>query len=62
MTESLATLTFGKFKGWDIEDVPSSYLKYLLSQEWFEEGYKDYYEAVVIENNYRDKYDKHFES
>ena len=60
MAESLGTLTFGKFNGWDIEDVPSSYLKYLHNQEWFEDKHEKFYLAVNIEIGYRDLHDKHF--
>ena len=60
MAESLGTLTFGKFNGWDIEDVPSSYLKYLHNQEWFEDKHEKLYLAVNIEIGYRDLHDKHF--
>lgn len=35
MADSLGTLKFGAHKGKDIEDVPTSYLTYLVGEQWF---------------------------
>lgn len=33
-------MPFGKYKGTYIEDLPYSYLTWLLEQSWFEKQYK----------------------
>ena len=57
MAESLWTLPFGKFKGKDIEDVPTYYLNYLLCQGWFGEKYPGESFKVQKELDYRDRFD-----
>ena len=61
MNDSLFTLPFGKFKGQDIEDVPNSYLNWLLEQEWFENKYKKGYANTKKELEYRETYDINIE-
>jgi len=63
MAESMTRpMAFGKYKGKDIEDIPSSYLKWLLEQNWFNEVYyKDMIEPIEIELRFRDKFNTHFE-
>lgn len=55
-------MTFGKFQGYEIEDIPSSYLF------WFAENIdpknkhvEELIKACDSEYWYRDKYDCHFE-
>ena len=38
-------LSFGKYKGYCIRDVPTEYLDWLLGQEWAYESTKDAIEA-----------------
>jgi len=59
MAESLFTLPFGKFKGQDIEDVPNSYLVWLLDQMWFSQNYPEGASAIHTELTYREAWDKH---
>lgn len=40
MAESLWIIPFGKHKGEPVEDVPTSYLEWLLEQDWFCNGSK----------------------
>lgn len=54
-------LPFGKFKGKDIVDCPSSYLKWLLEQEWFENEHTKLYKATKEEYKFRDARDLHFQ-
>ena len=62
MAESLTKpLSFGKHKGKDIEDVPSSYLRWLLDQKWFEVSQKDMVKPIETEMKFRDKFNTHFE-
>jgi len=48
---------FGKHRGTLIADIPCSYLGYLLEQDWFAVKFRDLYEQVVIEVEYRKKFD-----
>ncbi len=50
---------FGKFKGLDIEEVPSRYLLYLTEQDWFNDKFVQLSNEVVKELEWRDKWDKH---
>ncbi len=50
---------FGKFKGWDIESIPSSYIKWVLETDWFDKQYKDLTKELDKELKYRDRFDKH---
>jgi len=38
--ETGSKMPFGKYKGTYIEDLPYSYLTWLLEQSWFEKQYK----------------------
>lgn len=49
----LAEMPFGKHKGEHIEDVPTSYLTWLVEQEWCEEKFYSLYDAALIEIEYR---------
>lgn len=48
-------IPFGKFKGWDIEDVPNYYLDWLLSEDTLGKGscYDYLFKAVEEEVKYR---------
>lgn len=56
-------LPFGKSKNdkKTIDELPSSYLQYLLEQDWFEKKYERFIEPVEAELHWRDVMDKHFE-
>ena len=46
MAESLWIFPFGKFKGKPIEDIPKSYLEYMLEQNWFCDKFSNKIEIV----------------
>lgn len=52
---------FGKYMGLDIVDVPSSYLRWLCLQYWFEQRYPKLLKAVDEELKFREKNGCHFE-
>lgn len=58
------TLTFGKHRGKEIEDIPSGYLQWLLEtledDDKFNERNPGLYEAVEEEIEIRDRSDRHF--
>lgn len=56
----MSVLFFGKYKGQDIESVPSVYLMYLLESDWFEEKYPEFVKEIDEEIGYRDDWSKHF--
>jgi uncharacterized protein (DUF3820 family) len=43
-----------------IGDVPSSYLRWCLEQDWFERKYESLVEPFEEELAWRDRYDMHF--
>lgn len=49
-------MPWGKFKGWDMEDIPSGYLK------WLAENCEDEAVCVAADEEYawRTDWDKHF--
>ncbi len=59
MAESVGQMPFGKHTRRDIEDIPSNYFKWLLGEDWFQDQYTELYEAIEIEMNYRDNWNKH---
>lgn len=56
----MAKLSFGKYKNISIEFVNSSYLKWLLESDWFEDQYPEDFEAVEEEWNTRNYEQSHF--
>jgi uncharacterized protein (DUF3820 family) len=54
-------MPFGKYRGQDIVDLPSSYLKWCCLQDWFEERYRGLLKAIDEELKFRDKRGCHFE-
>jgi len=49
-------LTFGKYRGQQLGDVPESYLRWCLDQEWFEKQYPDMVDPFESELRFRDKW------
>lgn len=56
----MSTIPFGKHKGRDIEDIPTSYLEWVICESWFEEKYPLLVEEIDDEIKYRATWDKHF--
>jgi uncharacterized protein (DUF3820 family) len=50
-------IPFGKYRGQLVADIPCSYLGYLRDQEWFVVKFKDLHDQVVIETEFRKKFD-----
>ena len=46
-------LHFGRYKDWEIEDIPNSYLEWLLEQDWFEN--RSEFDAIQDEMRYREE-------
>jgi uncharacterized protein (DUF3820 family) len=57
MADSLGKLTFGKFKGQDIEDVPNSYLEWIIGEDWFKEKHPALGANIKKELEYRERFD-----
>ena len=53
-------LPFGKFKGQSLAEIPSSYLSWLLEQDWFEDEYVSLFDDVQEENRWREETGSHF--
>jgi uncharacterized protein (DUF3820 family) len=58
MAKSMFVLPFGKYKGEGIEDIPDSYLEFLLEQSWMEEKFPEGLEAILKEVQFREKFGK----
>lgn len=56
MAESLFVMPFGKYKGQDVEDLPSSYLDWLTEQDFFCDKYRTGLEAVNTELRFRQQF------
>lgn len=54
-------INFGRYKGSEIEEIPSGYLTWLQEQDWMHEDNKtELLEAVEYEMEVRDRSDAHF--
>jgi len=53
MDERTAVLSFGKYQGCLIGEVPDSYLNYLSTTNWFKKKYPKLQEAINAEMEYR---------
>ena len=54
-------LPFGKYKSISVGNTPSSYLKWCLEQDWFENKYEELLDPFQEELNWRTQMDMHFE-
>ena len=61
MAESLGQIPFGKFKNQDIEDIPDSYLEWIIGEDWFKEKFKNIHTIIKKELEYREKFDMHIQ-
>jgi hypothetical protein len=59
MADSLGRIPFGKFKGKDMEDVPNSYLEFLIGEMWFKQQHPMLAENIKKELLYRDRFNVH---
>ena len=53
-------MPFGKYKDRLIEEIPSSYLEFLLDQDWFHEKFLSLVEQIEAELTYRTDHSAHF--
>lgn len=59
----MSVLPFSKqYKGKNIEDVPSDFLKWLLNQNWFLDEYPELSDEIQDELEWRTNWNKHFYS
>lgn len=56
MAESMYTMKIGKYRGCDIEDLPTDYLTWLMEQNWFEEKFPDAIDPINKELKFREKF------
>ena len=49
-------IPFGKHVGDQIGDLPESYMRWCLDQDWFEKQYPELVEAMENELRFRDKW------
>jgi len=54
-------LPFGKFVGKKVFQCPTSYLRWLLEKDWFEEKHPELFDDVQSEYNWREEASTHFE-
>jgi len=55
MSDGLAVLSFGKYNGRSIAEVPNSYLNWLSEQDWFEKRHPNLQIAVNAELEFREQ-------
>jgi len=56
----MSTMPFGKYKEYEIEDIPSNYLKYMLDQPGFIDNNTHLADQFQKELDVRDKSNAHF--
>lgn len=57
MAESLGQMPFGKYKDKDIEDIPNSYLNWVVGEDWFKVQHKELCANIRKELKYRKDFD-----
>ena len=50
-------MKFGKFRGKSLAEVPSSYIRWCLEQNWFEEKYEELIDTFGEELQWRDTFE-----
>lgn len=59
----MSILPIGKqYRGKEIEDVPSDFLRWLLEQDWFLDKYPELADEINEELQWRTDWSKHFYS
>ena len=53
-------LYFGKYKGLNVDEIPSDYLKWLTLQDWCEEKFPHLSKEAEEELAFRTTWDRHF--
>lgn len=61
MAKSLGQMSFGKYKGKDIEDVPDNYLKWFIGKDDIVRRNGILCDNIKKELKYRDDFDLHVE-
>jgi uncharacterized protein (DUF3820 family) len=56
MADSLGQIPFGKYKGIDMEDVPTSYLEWIKGEKWFQTREPILHENILKELKYRKQF------
>ena len=56
MADSLGQITFGKFKGMDIEDIETPYLEWIKGEDWFKKRFADLHKNILSELKYRERF------
>lgn len=56
MADSLYVFTFGIYKWKELEEVPSSYLKWIKGEDWFKDKFPKGHKAVLDELKYRERF------
>jgi len=50
-------MSFGKYRGFLVADLPDSYLNYLLDQDFVQDKYPEIRRIAKMEKDYRKKWD-----
>jgi uncharacterized protein (DUF3820 family) len=58
MADSMGRIPFGNFKGIDIEDVPDSYLRWIIGEDWFKEKFSTLCIVIKKELKFRSDFDQ----
>jgi len=53
-------IDFGKYRGLDVDEIPSDYLKWLTFQDWCEEKFPDLVKEAEEELTFRTTWKRHF--
>jgi len=53
-------VNFGKYKGLNVDEIPSDYLKWLTLQDWCEEKFSHLLKEAEEELAFRATWDRHF--
>ena len=56
----MSEMPWGKYKRWELEDIPSDYFEWLLDETWFLDAWEGLADEIQHEMDVRSRSNAHF--